>query len=144
MFHRIHNSSVCIFLILYDFISILQVHCLMRPERQDLNVNFFTFRFYRQLDGRQAPIFKNFPIQHIFLKFCFLKYKNKKSARNRATMLRPICSSRPFLKKEKRLQPNLIWSVTTHQQEQIAAALLPACSLKMVCLLFKGINCFKS
>ena len=25
----------------YDFISILQVRCLMRPGRQDLNVNFF-------------------------------------------------------------------------------------------------------
>ena len=29
--------------------------------------------------GRQAPIFENFPIRHIFLKFCFFKYKNKKA-----------------------------------------------------------------
>ena len=55
----------------------------MRPGRQDLNVNFFTFRSCRQLDGRQAPrrqapIFENFPIRHIFLKFCFFKYKNEK------------------------------------------------------------------
>ena len=68
----------------YDFISILQVHCLMHPGRQDLNVNFFTFRACRQLDGRQAPIFKNFPIRHIFLKSCFFKYKNKK--RQKLTM----------------------------------------------------------
>ena len=62
----------------------------MRPGRQDLNVNFFTFRSCRPLDGRQAPcrplgvrqapIFENFPIRHIFLKFCFFKYKNEKSA----------------------------------------------------------------
>ena len=74
----------------YDFISILQVHYLMRPKRHDLNVIFFTFRSCRPLDGRQAPcrplggrqapIFKNFPIRHIFLKFCFFKYKNEKSA----------------------------------------------------------------
>ena len=53
----------------------------MRPRRHDLNINFFTFRSWRQLDGRQlplspirgrqAPSFENFPIQHIFLKFCF-------------------------------------------------------------------------
>ena len=55
----------------------------MRPGRQDLNINFFTFRSCHQLDGRQAPcrppIFENFPIRHIFLKFCFFKYKNEKS-----------------------------------------------------------------
>ena len=39
---------------------------------------FFTFRCCRQLDGRHAPILENFPIRHIFLKFCFFKYKNKK------------------------------------------------------------------
>ena len=64
----------------YDFISILQVHCLMRPGRQDLNVNFFIFRSYHQLDGRQAPIFLNFPIRHIFFwNFVFLNIKMKKS-----------------------------------------------------------------
>src|SRR6185503_17666950 len=35
----------------YDFISILQVHCSMRPGRQDLNVDFFTFRSCPPLDG---------------------------------------------------------------------------------------------
>ena len=60
----------------------------MRSGRQDLNVIFFTFRSCRPLDGRQAPcrplggrqapIFENFPIRHIFLKFCFFKYKNEK------------------------------------------------------------------
>jgi len=43
----------------------------MRPGHQDLNIIFFTFR---------SPIFENFPIRHIFLKFCFFKYKNEKSA----------------------------------------------------------------
>ena len=70
----------------YDFISILQVHCLMRPRRQDLNVIFFTFRSCRPLDGQQAPcrpwrqepIFENFPIRHIFLKFYFFNIKMKK------------------------------------------------------------------
>ena len=58
----------------------------MRPGRQDLNVIFLKFRSCRQLApcrplrGRQAPIFENFPIRHIFLKFCFFKYKNEKSA----------------------------------------------------------------
>ena len=71
------------FLFVYDFISILQVHCLMLPVRQDLNVIFFTFRSCRPLDGRQtpcrqAPIFENFPIRHIFLKFCFFYIKMKK------------------------------------------------------------------
>ena len=32
---------------------------------------YFTFRSCRQLDGRQVPIFENFPIRHIFLKFWF-------------------------------------------------------------------------
>ena len=41
---------------------------------------FFTFRSCRQLDGRQAPIFENFPIRHIFLKFYFFNIKMKKSA----------------------------------------------------------------
>ena len=64
----------------------------MHPGRQDLNVIFFTFRSCRPLDGRQAPcrplrrrqapIFENFPIRHIFLKFCFflnIKMKNPSS-----------------------------------------------------------------
>ena len=62
----------------------------MRPGRQDLNNINVTFRSCRQLDGwlalcrplggRQTPIFENFPIRHIFLKFCFFKYKNEKRA----------------------------------------------------------------
>ena len=68
----------------YDFISILQVYCLMHPGRQDLNVIFFTFRSCRPLDGRQAPIFEKFLIWYIFLKFCFFfKYKNEKGPRRR-------------------------------------------------------------
>ena len=51
----------------------------MRPGRQDLNVNFFTFRSCRPLDGRQSTIFENFPIQHIFLKFYFFNIKMKKA-----------------------------------------------------------------
>ena len=76
------------FWFLYDFISILQIHCLMRPRRQDLNVIFFTFRSRRPLNGRQTPcrplgrrqttIFENFPIRHIFLKFYFFNIKMKK------------------------------------------------------------------
>ena len=46
----------------------------MRPGRQDLNVNFFTFRSCRPLDGRQTPYRPlEFPIR------IFLKYKNEKS-----------------------------------------------------------------
>jgi len=30
------------------------------------------------LMGRQSPFFENFPIRHIFFKFCFFKYKNEK------------------------------------------------------------------
>jgi hypothetical protein len=59
----------------------------MRSGHQDLNIIFFTFRSCRPrqapcrpLRERQAPIFENFSIRHIFLKFCFFKYKNKKSA----------------------------------------------------------------
>jgi len=51
----------------------------MRPGRQDLNVIFFTFRSCRHLDGRQTPIFENFPIRHIFLKICFFNIKMKKA-----------------------------------------------------------------
>ena len=64
----------------------------MRPRRQNLNVNFFTFRSspYRSLGGRQAPIFENFPIRHIFLKFCFFKYKNERWRSQRPTLKRPV------------------------------------------------------
>ena len=58
----------------------------MRHGHQDLNVNI-TFRSCRPLDGRQATIFENFPIRHIFLKFCFFKYKNEK----RPMRVRLIC-----------------------------------------------------
>ena len=61
----------------------------MRLGRQDLNVKKNSFRSYRPLDGRQAPcrplvgrqapIFENFPIRHIFLKFCFFNIKMKKA-----------------------------------------------------------------
>ena len=57
----------------------------MRPGRQDLNVNFFTFRSCRQLDGPQAPCrplggdrHPFLKISHIFLKFCFFNIKMKK------------------------------------------------------------------
>ena len=72
----------------YDFISILQIYCLMRPGGQDLNVNFFTFRSYRQLDGWQAPHpplgatgthFLKFPYSvYIFEILFFLNIKMKK------------------------------------------------------------------
>ena len=84
--------EIVFFQFLYDFILILQVHCLMCHGRQDLNVIFFTFRSCRPLEGRQAPcrplrgrqapIFENFSIRHIFLKFCFFKYKNERSPTN--------------------------------------------------------------
>jgi hypothetical protein len=32
----------------------------------------------RPMEGRQAPISENFQKQHIFLKFCFFKYKKEK------------------------------------------------------------------
>ena len=79
------------FLFFYDFISILQFHYLIHPGRQDLNVNFFLHLGpvahwmgrqapCRPLRGRQAPIFENFPIRRIFLKFCFfLNIKIKKA-----------------------------------------------------------------
>ena len=69
----------------------------MRPGRHDLNVNFFTFRScrpldgrhapYRPLGGRQTPIFENFPIRHIFLKFCFFNIKMKKKPRGIAVQI---------------------------------------------------------
>ena len=81
----------------YDFISILQVYCLMHPGRQDLNVIFFTFRSCRPLDGRQAPcrplggrqapIFENFPIRHIFLKL------ERSNVARRAALLFPPSST---------------------------------------------------
>jgi len=49
---------------------------------------FFTFTSCRLLDGRQAPIFENSPIRHIFLKFYFFKYKNEKKARTLWTFTR--------------------------------------------------------
>ena len=55
----------------------------MRHGHQDLNVKKITFRSFRPLDGRHATIFENFPIRHIFLKFCFFKYKNEKGAPSR-------------------------------------------------------------
>ena len=67
----------------------------MRFGRQELNV--------RQLDGRhgprrplgrQAPIFKNFLIRHIFLKFCFFKYKNEKGANLVPACMKPLCGLR--------------------------------------------------
>ena len=77
------------FLFFYDFISILQVRCLMRPGRQDLNVIFFTFRSCRPASGRQAPCrpgrgrqgsslwnFSKRP--YIFEILIFFKYKNEK------------------------------------------------------------------
>ena len=47
----------------------------MRHGRRDLNV-----RSCRQLDGgdRHPPIFENFSIRHIFLKFYFFNIKMKK------------------------------------------------------------------
>ena len=76
----------------------------MHPRRQDLNVIFFTFRSCRPLDGRQtpcrplvgrhAPIFENFPILHIFLKFCSFNIKMKKA--RSLTALRGGAASRPL------------------------------------------------
>ena len=88
----------------YNFILILQVHCLMHPGRQDLNVIFFTFRSYRQLDGRQAPIFENFPIRHIFLKFYFFNIKMKKAHNREGQKTGPFPLNKgvhgPYPKKE--------------------------------------------
>ena len=59
----------------------------MRPGHQDINVNFLLHlghvahmgdRHLSTIRGRQAPIFENFPIRHIFLKFCFFNIKMKK------------------------------------------------------------------
>ena len=68
----------------------------MRPGHQDLNVNFFIFRSCRPLDGRQTPIFENFPIQHIFLKFVFFNIKMKKT---------PLLG---FLKRPENRRPNMM------------------------------------
>ena len=61
----------------------------MHPERQDLNIIFLHLGpvanwmgdrgACRPLGERQAPIFENFPIRHIFLKFYFFNIKMKKS-----------------------------------------------------------------
>ena len=67
MLHRIQNSWVCIFPIFYDFISILQVHCLMRPGRQDLNVIFL------HLGPVAHPVGDRHPVAH-FLKFSYSTY----------------------------------------------------------------------
>ena len=46
------------FLFLYDFISILQVHCLMRPKRQDLNVIFLHLGPVAHWMGDRHPFLK--------------------------------------------------------------------------------------
>ena len=91
----------------------------MRPGRQDL-----TFRSCRQLDGRQAPcrplggrqapIFENFPIRHIFLKFCFLKYKNEKKARALGR-----------LRAQRRLRVHrrpFFWGISNHVSSKICSS----------------------
>ena len=57
----------------YDFTSSL----FNAPWAPGPKCNFFIFRSCRPLGGRQAPIFENFPIWHIFLNF--FKYKNEKA-----------------------------------------------------------------
>ena len=71
----------------------------MYPGRQDLNVN----RSCRQLDRRQAPcrplgerqapIFKNFSIRHIFLNF-FLNIKMKKALPSMEQPVYRLCVSK--------------------------------------------------
>ena len=76
----------------YDFILILQVRCLMRPWRQDLNVIFFLcLGPVAQPGGDRPPVVQAGGDRGIVLKFFemaiyfwnfvfFLKYKNEKKA----------------------------------------------------------------
>ena len=88
LFHRIQHSWVCIFFIFLQFYIDFTSSLFNAPWAPGPKCIFFTFRSCRQLNGRQAPcrplrgrqspIFENFTIRHIFLKFCFFKYKNEK------------------------------------------------------------------
>ena len=88
----------------YDFFINFTSSLFNAPWAPGSKCIFFTFRSCRPLDGRktpcrplggrQSPIFENFPIRHIFLKFCFfLNIKMKKTPeRERA---RSCAGSRP-------------------------------------------------
>ena len=90
------ESRTVVFVFLCDFISILQVYCLMRPRRQDLNIIFFIFRSCRQLDGRQAPcrrpFLKFFLFGIYFWNFIFFKYKNEKKGAREPWAKGPLLS----------------------------------------------------
>ena len=63
----------------YNFISILQFCCLMRPECQDLNVNFFLHLGpVAQAGGDRGIFLKFFETDIYFWNFNFFKYKKEK------------------------------------------------------------------
>ena len=66
----------------YDFISILQFHCLMRHRRQDLNFFFLHLSPVANWMGDRHPFLKILLFGIYFWNFIFLKYKNEKSAVN--------------------------------------------------------------
>ena len=63
----------------YNFISILQVCCLMHPGPQDLNLIFFLrLGPVAQAGGDKGIVLKFFEMAIYFWNFIFFKYKNEK------------------------------------------------------------------